>query len=166
MILRFLVSKCTSITCLSERGNPRDLQASRYHDVPKLRLWSRPMSKPIHNEEKVVVAHKKALGDKARDPTSDGCLSGDNRRLAWHRVSGLFDRFLIDVKPQISCWLLLNRCDIFTTCVTPVIIRGDRCAVEIDTTISPLLWRVKQALCETTLALPPSGPISRVERFF
>jgi len=168
MILRFLIPNCTSITCLSERENPRIFQI-RQTDSSMIPSCACEVGRCQNQStmKKVVVVHKEALGDKARNPTSDGCLSRDNRHLAWHRVSGLFDRFLIDVKPQISCWLLLNRCDIFTTYVTLVIIRGDRCAVEIDTTMSPLLWRAKQAFCETMSTSIPRHfllrPISKVE---
>lgn len=65
----------------------------------------------------------------------------------------------------------LNRCDIFTTCVTPVIILEDRCAVEIDTTISPLLWRSQAGALRNYEALPyaatlPSWTDLESRRFF
>ena len=140
MIFRNLILNCTFIMCLSKHGNIHAIFQIRQADSSMISNCACEVGRCQNRStmKKVVVAHKEALGDKARNPKSDGCLSRDNRRLAWHRVSGLFDRFLIDVKPQISCWLL-NRCDIFTTCVTLVIIRRSRCVVEIDTTISPLL---------------------------
>lgn len=91
---------------------------------------------------KKVVAYKEALGDKARNPTSDGCLSRDNRRLAWHRVSGLFDRFLIDVKPQIVAIYLrrVSPPSLFVEIVVPW---------KSTPQWARLLWRAKQALCKT-----------------
>lgn len=90
----------------SERAEVFWIRQAGFLDDSKPRLWSWPMSrKPIHNE-KSLSRTKKALGDNARNPTSDGCLSKDNRRLAWRWVSGLFDRFLIDVdrKYRTGCY--------------------------------------------------------------
>lgn len=83
----------------------------------------------IDPQWKVVVAHKESTWRQSQKP--------DERRLpvkgqsAPHVTSSVRTvwPFFDWRQPQISCWLLLNRCDIFTTYVTPVIIRKDRCAL-------------------------------------
>lgn len=173
MILRemFLVSNCTCITSLSERGNSRNLQASRFPDDSKPRLWSWPMSKPIHNEKKSLSRTKKHLATKPETQRATAACQGTIGASRDIECPGCLTVFWLtsNRKYRAGCFSIVA---IYLRRVSPPSLFVEiGCAVEIDTTMSPLLWRAKQALLRNYEALSYCDtsslrPISKVEGSF
>lgn len=99
------------------------------------------MSKSIHNE-KSLSHTKKVLGDNTRNPTA-AC----RRTISASRdieCPGLFDRFLIDVNRKYRTGCFSTTVAIYLRRVSPPsLFMKIAIALEIDTTMDPLLWRAR-----------------------